>query len=415
MRVAHLNEYAKSPCVVITYPYPLGRASGGARHVREIARHLGKLDARVIILAVSASLRNRFPRPKIAKEFLGFELDEALSRYSVEVIRVPQNPFDWRLDGLRVKQALKDFLKHHRVDIVLSFFQESAFLPSFLRSRNIKFGYLAAWQSYALALNGSQQEGIVHKFMRIHLNRQSIIKPYKQADILFANSRYTRDELINIIGVDKNRIVVCPLGVDGSFIEIPRLMPEEVTRFIFFGRIIFSKGVADAINALARLAAKGITNWNFRIIGQGDQEWARNLASECGIGDKVVVCGPVDDVGLRRELQQAHLAILPSHVESFGLSIAEAQAAGIPVVAYDTGSVPEIVENGVTGWLAPFRQVDQLAHSIEQAIQNPEAAYRAGLAGRERVKQLFSWEKTAATILKGVRRIMLPERTFQRA
>ena len=75
------------------------------------------------------------------------------------------------------------------------------------------------------------------------------------------------------------------------------------------------------------------------------------------------MCDAVGDEGLRRELKDAHLAIMPSHAEAFGLSIAEVQAAGIPIVAYEAGSVSEVVENGVTGWLAPFRQVDRLAHS----------------------------------------------------
>ena len=209
-------------------------------------------------------------------------------------------------------------------------------------------------------------------------------------------------DIMDIIGVDGNRIVVCPLGVDPCFMEMSRSAPVEITRFIFFGRIVPEKGILDAIEALGQLASKGFNNWNYRILGQGDQEWARNAAREHGIDDKVVVCDPAADEGLYRELKQAHLAIMPSHSEAFGLSIAEAQASGIPVVAYEAGSVPEVVENGVTAWLAPFRQVDRLARCIEEAVQDPERTYRVGLAGRERIAQNFTWKKTAATILEGI-------------
>jgi len=70
--------------------------------------------------------------------------------------------------------------------------------------------------------------------------------------------------------------------------------------------------------------------------------------------------------------------------------------------------VPEVVENGASGWLAPFREVEQLTQCIEKAIRDPDMTYQAGLAGRERVKKLFKWEKTAATILQGARNLGVP-------
>jgi len=388
--------------IVITYPFPLGRANGGARMTREIARHLGKSGAEVIVLPVSASPDKRFSRPKVEDRFLGFEFDDDLSRDSVEVVRVPQHALHWRFDGREVRRSLAQIIKQRRVDAVLSYYHEAAFLPPFLHSRNVTFGYIATWQSYAKALPAARKNW-VRRFVGARLDHEFIIKPHRQADIVFATSQFTRDELINVLGVDGKRIVVCHLGVGPGFTELDRPAPEQITRFLFFGRIIKSKGVLDAIQALGRLARKGIRNWEYRIFGSGEHQWARNAAREQGIGELVVVSDPVDDSGLRRELSQAHLAIMPSHFEAFGLSIAEAQAAGIPVVAYNAGSVPEIVENGVTGWLAPVGDVDALARSIEQAVQNPAITHRAGLAGRTRVTAKFAWQHTAATIIDGLR------------
>jgi len=391
--------------IVITYPFPLGGVSGGARMTREIARHLGRLGADVVILPVSARPGRRYLRPEVADQFLGFEFDAELAKDSVDIVRVPQHPLYWRLDSWSVKRATKHLLKGRQVDMVLSYYHEAACLPSFLGARGIKFGYIATWQSYAMALNPATPTGGIREWLRKRLDDHCIIKPYRQADILFATSHFTRQELMDIVGVDGHRIVVCYLGVDPGFMEIPRSVPAEMTRFIFFGRIIPSKGISDAIEALGQLAARGLKNWTYRILGQGNHDWARNLAREHGIGDQVQVCDPVDDEGLRRELKQAHLAIMPSHAESFGLSIAEASAAGIPVVAYEAGSVPEVVAHGVTGWLAPLRQVDRLAQYIEGAVQNPGITYQAGLAGRERVKRMFTWDKTAKTILEGIETI----------
>ena len=393
------------PCIVITYPFPIGRATGGARMTREIARNLGKLGADVILLPVSASIQRQFPRPNVEDEFLGFEFDNELLKDSVSVERVTQHPLSIQLDGLSVKKTLKNILKQKPVDMVLSYYHEAAFLPSFLKSKNIRFGYISTWQSYEWALNGHTNGGPIQNFKKKQANLRFIIKPHNQADILFATSQFTRGELINVVGVDGNRIVVCPLGVESKFNNIPRSEPGKISNFIFFGRIVESKGIVDAIKALGMLAAKGFTDWSFRVIGQGNNEWARNLANEHGIADKVFVCGPADDKKLEHELKRAHLAIMPSHSESFGLSIAEAQASGIPLVAYEAGSVPEVVENGVTAWLAPFRDVNQLSECIEEAIKDPKTTYQAGLAGRERVNEMFTWEKTAAIIFEGIQKV----------
>ncbi|MCZ6820495.1 MAG: glycosyltransferase family 4 protein, partial [Calditrichaeota bacterium] len=281
----------------------------------------------------------------------------------------------------------------------------AAFLPSFLKSNNIKFGYISTWQSYEWALNGHGGGGPIQNLVKKQVNSKFVIKPHSQADIFFATSKFTREELMHVVGVDGNKVVICYLGVEPKFNNIPRSEPAKISNFIFFGRIVESKGIVDAIKALGMLTAKGFRDWNFRVVGQGNHEWARKLANEHGIGDKVVVCGPADDEQLENELKQAHLAIMPSHAESFGLAFAEAQAAGLPVVAYEAGSVPEVVENNVTGWLAPIGQVDSLAERIESAMRDPKGTYNAGLAGRERVKAMFTWEKTAKTILEGARAI----------
>ena len=55
--------------------------------------------------------------------------------------------------------------------------------------------------------------------------------------MVFAISRFTRDELVDTVGLDSGRIFLCPLGVDPRFTEIPRRPPGDVSRLIFFGRL----------------------------------------------------------------------------------------------------------------------------------------------------------------------------------
>ena len=93
---------------------------------------------------------------------------------------------------------------------------------------------------------------------------------------------------------------------------------------------------------------------------------------------------------------------MPSQAESFGRAIAEAQAASLAVVSYDIGSIPEVVESGVTGWLVPAQKTDRLADAIIEAIDHPDKTFEMGRAGNERVTRLFTWEKTTQAILAGI-------------
>lgn len=390
------------PCIVITYPFALGAASGGARMTREIARHLGKLGADVIVLPVSTTSHCRGPRPRLDDKALGLAYDEELRSNSVEVVRVPPHPVHGWLDCFHVRKEVRRVIERRRVDAVLGYYSEAALLPPLLRARHVRFGYIATWQSYRMALYAGRSLGRLRRAVKRGVDWRLVINPYRQSEVVFATSAFTRHELIDVLAVDGRRISVCHLGIDPPFAEVPRRPRGDVSRFVFFGRLVPEKGILDAVEALGRLAAKGLRDWTFRVMGSGGHDEVREAARQLGIGDQVEVMGPREDEALRAELEHADLAIMPSYAESFGLAFAEAQAAGLPVVAYHAGSVPEVIEDGVSGWLAPLRDVDRLAACIEAAVRDPRGTYLAGLAGRERVVRLFTWQKTAETILHGL-------------
>ena len=392
------STVSRRPCIVITYPFPIGqRSAGGARYMPEIARNLTRLGAEVYMLTISTNALSRhFPRKPIGREDLGFERDEEFARDSIRHIRVHQNPIAHVLDGYGVKKAVQRILEERPIDLVLSHMFDGSFLPSFLHSRGVRFGYLATWITYDHLL---ERHPGLRAMARRWIMRRVVVSPYRQADVHFPPSRYTGNELVRCVGVDPQRVVLCPLGVDPSFATIPRTEPEAITNLLFFGRLARLKGFLDAFEALGKLTRKGMTNWKYRLFGAGRLDWARNAVHEHGIDGHVEIHEPIGDEALRRELEWAHLAVMPSYSESFGLSIAEAQMAGLPVVAYDSASVPEVVANGETGWLAPFRDVDRLAAMIETAMRDPAATYRTGLAARERAKRIFDWENTARIIL----------------
>lgn len=385
--------------LAITYPYALGTHSGGSQALFEIARGLARRGVEVVVLPVASAGWTRFPRHRVPDELMGAERRRALDEAGVEVIDVRPNLLSQWLDWWEIRRAVGRLQRRRPLDAVLGFHHEAGGLPGLAARHSLRFGMVALWQTYRfVATSGpSRPERLAWL-----ANRHVVIEPLRRSDRLFATSEFTRRELIDVVGVDADRISICWLGVDPSFAAIPRRRVERVRRLMFFGRLVPEKGCFDALEALATLTERGKTEWTFRMMGSGDPVAVERRAEALGIGEQVVVMPFKEREQLQRELEWADLALMPSHAESFGLSIAEAQAAGLAVVAYAAGSVPEIVEDGVSGWLAPPGDVARLSDLLGRAMNEPEEVTAAGLAGRERVASRFTWEKTCDRILAGL-------------
>ena len=393
----------KSPCIVLTYGWGLNTPGGVARHIQELARALGDAGARVICCCISAADYSGFPRPRMNPDYEGYEVERELAEHGVEVVRVRPHPLHWTLDGRPMRRMVESLLEREHVDCVLGFYNEAAGLPELCRKHRTAFGYIATWLSYRMALSPERAGRGLRGMLIRRANRRFIIDPYRQAEVLFANSEFTRRELIDVVGCNPERIRVTYLGVKPFFHGIPRIEPKKIQRMVFFGRLVREKGVGDAIAALGAIAKTGHRDWRLRILGSGNADHVLRLAKEQGVDSLVEMVAHQGDAGLAEELAKAHLALLPSYSESFGLSIAEAQAAGLPVVAYSAGSVPEVVEDGETAWLAPLHDTRALQAAIEEAMADPHEAHLRGLAGRERAQRLFQWDFTAERVLDGIR------------
>jgi glycosyltransferase involved in cell wall biosynthesis len=227
-------------------------------------------------------------------------------------------------------------------------------------------------------------------------------RPLHEADVVFALSTFTVGQLTELMRVDPRRIRRTYWGVPPTFLEIPRRKRPEISRLVYFGALTEAKGVGDLLAALARMRDDGETTWELRVAGWGDEDGLRQVASELGIIGQLKFLGQLTHQELLPVLQWADLAILPSRAESFGLAIAEAQAAGLPVISCRTGAVPEIVENGLTGWLVEPGDPRAIASALVAARSAPEQAFRMGMAGRARVASRFTWRATAEAMVRGL-------------
>ena len=118
---------------------------------------------------------------------------------------------------------------------------------------------------------------------------------------------------------------------------------------------------------------------------------AEVLATELGVRDKVCFLGVVDRVA--PILKDADLLILPSETESFGLAALEAMTSGVPVIASDVGGIPDVVEHGVSGYLAPVCDVDQMATYAVQLLSNCDLWEFFSAAERKRAVESSSYQR----------------------
>jgi glycosyltransferase involved in cell wall biosynthesis len=113
------------------------------------------------------------------------------------------------------------------------------------------------------------------------------------------------------------------------------------------------------------------------------------LLDELHLRESVELLGALPEEALRAAHERAHLFVLPSRHEPLGVALMEAMAMGAPVLATRAGGVPELIEDGRTGFLVEPDDAAALARRIREILDRPEQARLAAEAGRQRVRARF--------------------------
>lgn len=156
------------------------------------------------------------------------------------------------------------------------------------------------------------------------------------------------------------------------------------------GTVHSHKNHEDLINALAILKGKG-SDAKVVVIGHVIRDYYDHLVGlieEHGIKEEVLFVPFRNDIV--DIIPDLDVVVVCSLAEPFGRTTIEAMAAGVPVVATDTGASPEIVVDGITGYLVPLHAPKELAEAIEKIISDPGKAREMGVAGRRRVVDVFN-------------------------
>jgi len=210
----------------------------------------------------------------------------------------------------------------------------------------------------------------------------------QRLSLLLAGSAAMRDELI-LNGFPPARVEILPPVVRMAQHAMAP-MPAE-NRILYVGQLIRGKGVDLLLKAMVHVKRE----FQLTIAGTGNaQARLEQLATKLGLGAKVRFAGWVSPRDLGEYYAGAKLVVVPSRwPEPFGMIGLEAMHYGRPVVAFRVGGIPDWLEHGVTGLLAPEQDIRGLAGSIEQLLDDPQLCARLGAQAQESVRVKFSFDR----------------------
>lgn len=182
-----------------------------------------------------------------------------------------------------------------------------------------------------------------------------------------------RDELVSL-GFPKENIFVVPPGID-----LEMFKPGEKSSFplvLYVGRLKKYKGLEYLVIAM-KYVVKDVPNARLLIVGKGDYEKElREFVEKMNLEDVVEFCGYVSEERKVELMQKAHVLVLPSIKEGWGIPIIEAAACGTPAIGTDTTGLRDSIINGKTGFLVPYGKPKILAERIIEILKNNELRNR---------------------------------------
>ncbi len=239
----------------------------------------------------------------------------------------------------------------------------------------------------------------------------------RNADLIFTDSEYSKNDMISSWNVPAERIVVTYLGVDLDSFRAQRLLPREketlanrygLTRdyILYVGAIVRKKNLARLIRSY-RLVMSRQKDFDFQLVLCG-WRWRKGyaeiseLCEDPSAGDGIVLTGSVPDHDLALLYRGAACLVMPSFYEGFGLPVVEAMASGVPVMSSNRSCLPEI--GGDAALYFDPESVEEMSAVMERMLNDSTLRKELAARGVERARQ-FSWENCARTTLRTLKEL----------
>jgi len=241
--------------------------------------------------------------------------------------------------------------------------------------------------------------------LRAYLNKV-VPRSVHRADLVLADSQSTKDDLVELLGVEPAKIEVVYPGVEERFrpIEDQALLREASKRYSLPPRFILGLGTLQPRKNFARLieaySLLVTRHPSLHLVIAGGKGWLYEeifaAVERLGLEEKVVFPGFVADEDLPALYNLADLFVFPSLYEGFGLPPLEALACGTPVITSDASSLPEVM--GEAGLMVEATDTEALAGAMKRVFEDDALREEMVAKGMKQAKK-FTWEQAAAKLL----------------
>jgi glycosyltransferase involved in cell wall biosynthesis len=297
-------------------------------------------------------------------------------------------PVDWVYRGLDRHVA-----KHHLANLDAVYCYEDLAYQTFIaaKARGMRCFYDLPILFHRMS--GEIQAEEAERFPELASALQAIHDPpwklhqksqeLQLADRIFVASSITRQSLL-AEGVEPGKISVIPYGAPIDYFH-PKAKPDDRFRALFVGRVGPRKGVHYLLQAWEDLH---LPEAELMLVGVNEfpAHWLAHYTDQF----QYIPCVPHAD--LNHYYSTANVFVFPSLVEGFGLVLLEAMACGIPVITTPNTAGPDILTDGVEGFIIPIRDVEVLKAKLEWCYKHPTELAEMGQAARRKAEQL-TWER----------------------
>ena len=228
----------------------------------------------------------------------------------------------------------------------------------------------------------------------------------KRAFKIFCVSESTRTDVIRSYHVSPSKVLTVYNGLvqhQRSIPTIDKFSNKNVDNFsiLFIGTFESKKNIPCLLEALAILLKRGFTNIKLKLVGKDGWgcEAIYSIIKEKQLIEYIEINKSASDEVIIQSYQESDVLVLPSIYEGFGLTILEAMANSVPVIASNVASIPEVV--GKAGLLFESGNPEDLANKIAEIITNPEMSENLIKLGYDNLRR-FSWDIFGTAFFKEI-------------
>ena len=211
---------------------------------------------------------------------------------------------------------------------------------------------------------------------------------YQQAKLIFTRSHQTRDSIIHTYAIEPEKVMAVGAGVNPDMLkQTAERKPKDRFTILFIGKEFYRKGGDIVLQAYQSLKEKYPHIQLYMVTSDP-------IPKQYAAPDVHWIQPTWDRNKIRYQYQNADLFVLPSRLETWGDVLLEAMAQAVPCIGVSADAMPEIIEEGQTGYIVPPEDPLAFANAMEKMISDPEKCHQMGNQAYQHLKQNFTWEST---------------------